>query len=143
MYAVGPVHIFRAALQFRRQDFPILRTPCLQPDRPSFEDTRKPTPGAQLDQPDMHTALIGASRGIGRATALRLLENPQNIVSLLLRTPSSIEADPDFQIHIGQGRVRIVAGDAEKPEDLARLFEPKGIDSIVITLGMLSSVTQT
>jgi NAD(P)-dependent dehydrogenase (short-subunit alcohol dehydrogenase family) len=86
----------------------------------------------------MHAARIGASRGIGRATAPLLLEDPNRSVSLLLRIPCTIESDPDFQKHIEQGRVTIVEGDAEDQEVLRRLLEPKGIDSIVVTLGMMS-----
>lgn len=83
----------------------------------------------------MHTALIGASKGIGRAAALELLLDPTNTVSLLLRTPSAIEADPDFKAAINQGRVRIVKGDANDPNALRQLLEDDGIDSVVSTLG--------
>ena len=82
----------------------------------------------------MHTALIGASRGIGRATALDLLTDSGNRVSLLLRTPANVENDPDFASAIQEGRVRIVKGDAYNKDDLRALLS-EDIDSIVFTLG--------
>lgn len=83
----------------------------------------------------MHTALIGASRGIGRATALDLLRDPANSISLLLRTPSVIESDPDFAQNILEGRVRVIKGDANKSFDLRQLLDYDQIDSVVFTLG--------
>lgn len=75
----------------------------------------------------MHAARIGASQGIGRATAPLLLEDPNRSVSLLLRIPCTIESDPDFQRHIEQGRVTIVEGDAENQEDLRRFLSQRGL----------------
>ena len=76
----------------------------------------------------MHIALIGASRGIGRSAALELLQEPANSVCLLLRKPSSIEGDPDFESATNQGRVRIIKGDANSPEDLRALLNDKKAD---------------
>ena len=85
----------------------------------------------------MHTALIGASRGIGRATALDLLADPSNRVSLLLRRPANVESDPGFATAIKEGRVRIVKGDAYDKQYLRSLLND-AIDSVVFTLGMLA-----
>lgn len=84
----------------------------------------------------MHTALIGASRGIGRATALEILSDPSSSVSLLLRSPSIIENDVLFSQAIKSGRVRIVKGDAYEKADIRKLMDDPTIDSIVTSLGM-------
>lgn len=84
----------------------------------------------------MHTALIGASRGIGRAAALEILESdPTNSVSLLLRSPVSLKSDPSFVNAIASGRARLVKGDAYSEVDVRTLLESTDIDSVVSTLG--------
>lgn len=83
----------------------------------------------------MHTAIIGASRGIGRATALDLLRDEANTVSLLLRSPAHIDNDAEFLVYVKQGRVRVVKGDANDTADLRSLLDHHGIDSVVFTLG--------
>ena len=83
----------------------------------------------------MHTAFIGASRGIGRAAALELLEDPLNSVSLLLRTPTTLQQDPAFRSAISEGRVRIIKGDAYNSDDIRLLLDHDEIDSVVFTLG--------
>ena len=83
----------------------------------------------------MHTAIIGASRGIGRAAALDLLRDPENTVSLLLRSPKNIEQDAVFADALRGGRVRVVKGDAYDPADLRELLADDSIDSVVSSLG--------
>jgi hypothetical protein len=101
----------------------------------SIFQLRSPRDKHDLKRQTMHTALIGASRGIGRATALDLLQDPSNKVSLLLRLSTTIENDVDFAASIKEGRVRIVKGDANNEGDLRRLLDHDGIDSVVFTLG--------
>lgn len=74
---------------------------------------------------------LGASRGCGLYAVLHLLRDPAHESTLLLRNPETFSADPDVQAYFGENpaardRVRLVEGDAFKPEDFARLFVEAG-----------------
>jgi len=70
----------------------------------------------------MHVFAVGASRNTGYYTCLRLLAQGAS-VTFLLRSPSSLEADPVISPYINSGKVHLVKGDALNLVDVAKGWE--------------------
>jgi len=88
----------------------------------------------------MNVYAIGASRNTGYYTCLRLLAQGASI-TFLLRSPSSLEADPAINPYIHTGKAHLVKGDALNTEDVAKGWEEAlqhghgTVDLALFTLG--------
>jgi enoyl-[acyl-carrier protein] reductase III len=87
--------------------------------------------------------ITGASRGIGRATALRFAAGGADVVVNYLRHRAAAD-DTAWEVEARGGRAHVVKADVADPEDLDRLFEETrqrfgGLDILVsnAALGVL------
>jgi NAD(P)-dependent dehydrogenase (short-subunit alcohol dehydrogenase family) len=81
--------------------------------------------------------IIGASSGIGRATALRLARDGDRLV-LMSRDERTLSDVAALCSEAGAGEVMVAAGDALRPADLQR-----GVDAALADLGGLDGVVHT
>ncbi|KAL1412844.1 hypothetical protein Q8F55_000593 [Vanrija albida] len=89
----------------------------------------------------MHLAILGASRGVNYHTLLAALSDPAiTRVSLLLRRADALDADGVVGPAVKSGRVRVVAGDATREEDVAALLEETP-DVVVTSIGGVPRLT--
>src|ERR1700694_5603750 len=80
-----------------------------------------PTPSYPRLFADQVVLITGASRGIGRATALLFAEGGANVVVNYLRHRQAA-ADTAREVEARGGRALVVRADVSDPTDLDRLF---------------------
>jgi len=88
---------------------------------------------------DKPIALItGASRGIGRATAVRLAEGGYHTI-LTGRNAASLEESRVHVVAAGDVDCKVITADLSKPEEIARLAKEAGerVDVLVNNAGLL------
>ncbi len=92
----------------------------------------------------MRAALLGATRGMGRALARRMAERGDALF-LLGRDLDDLERSArDLEVRAGSGEVGTAACDLERPETFAPALEAAetalgGLDAVVVTAGVFHS----
>ena len=92
----------------------------------------------------MRAAILGATKGMGRALARRMAARGDALV-LLGRDAADLERSArDLEARAGQGRVGVAACDLERPESFAPALQAAesflgGLDAVVVTAGLFAS----
>jgi decaprenylphospho-beta-D-erythro-pentofuranosid-2-ulose 2-reductase len=92
----------------------------------------------------MKVAVLGATRGMGRALARRMAERG-DAVFLLGRDPRDLERSArDLEVRSGKGVVGFAACDLERPETFGPALDAAaaglgGLDTVVVTAGLFAT----
>ena len=95
----------------------------------------------------MKVAVLGATRGMGRALARRMAERGDQLF-LLGRDLRDLEKSArDLEVRRGEGRVGAFVCDLERPEGFAAALdaaeaELEGLDTVVVTAGLFATQDQ-
>lgn len=92
----------------------------------------------------MRVAILGATKGMGRALARLAAERGEKICLLGRNTADLERSAADLEVRNGDGSVGLVACDLEKPEMFAPAIEEArerlgGLDAVVVTAAIFAS----